>query len=208
MTDITRRPLDWEKSGGLLPVIVQDAATGQVLMLGYMNREALSATVQSGNVTFYSRSKKRLWVKGETSGNTLKLVSIAADCDNDTLLVLAHPNGPTCHAGTQSCFGDTASTQAQPLSFLSTLEAIIAQRITDQPQDSYTARIWSQGTLKMAQKVGEEGVEVALAGAAQDDDRLLSESADLIFHLMLLLKGRNLSLAQAVKELERRHLGA
>lgn len=204
-THITQRPLDWGKGDGLIPAIVQHAATGQVLMLGYMNRDSLLATVQSGNVTFFSRSKGRLWVKGESSGHFLKLVSMVPDCDDDTLLVLANPIGPTCHEGTQSCFGDTVGSKAQHLSFLSKLEDVIAQRIADKPEGSYTARIWAQGTTRIAQKVGEEGVEVALAAATQEDDRLVSESADLLFHLALLLKSRGLSLTQAVKELEQRH---
>jgi phosphoribosyl-ATP pyrophosphohydrolase/phosphoribosyl-AMP cyclohydrolase len=205
LTQITQRPLDWGKGDGLIPAIVQDAATGQVLMLGYMNRDALQTTVKTGDVTFFSRSKGRLWTKGETSGNTLKLVSIVPDCDDDTLLILAHPHGPTCHEGTQSCFGDTVSTQAQQLAFLGKLEDVIAQRIADKPEGSYTARIWSEGPTRIAQKVGEEGVEVALAAATQTDERLVSETADLLFHVALLLKSRNLSLAQAVKELEQRH---
>jgi len=205
ITSITQRPLDWGKGDGLIPAVVQDAATGQVLMLGYMNRDSLLATVQSGNVTFFSRSKGRIWVKGETSGNFLKLVSIVPDCDDDSLLVLANPIGPTCHEGTQSCFGDTVSSKAKHLSFLGKLEDVIAQRIVDKPEGSYTARIWAQGPTRIAQKVGEEGVEVALAAVTQDDDRLLGESADLLFHLALLLKSRNLSLTQAVKELEQRH---
>jgi phosphoribosyl-AMP cyclohydrolase / phosphoribosyl-ATP pyrophosphohydrolase len=205
LTNITQRPLDWGKGDGLIPAIVQDAVTGQVLMLGYMNRDALLATVDTGEVTFFSRSKGRLWTKGETSGHTLKLVSIVPDCDDDALLVLAHPHGPTCHEGTQSCFGDTVSARAQQFSFLSKLEDVIAQRIEDKPEGSYTARLWSEGPTRIAQKVGEEGVEVALAAATQEDERLVGETADLFFHLALLMKSRNLSLIQAVKELEQRH---
>jgi len=204
-TNITKRPLDWEKGGGLLPAVVQHAVTGQVLMLGYMNNEALQATVQSGNVTFFSRSKNRLWVKGESSGHFLKLASIVPDCDDDTLLVLANPIGPTCHEGTQSCFGDTVTSRAQQIAFLAALEDVIAQRVADKPEGSYTARIWAQGPTRIAQKVGEEGVEVALAAVTQEDDRLVGEAADLLFHLTLLLKNRNLSLPQVVAELERRH---
>ena len=205
LTNITQRPLDWGKGDGLIPTIVQNAATGQVLMLGYMNREALLSTVKSGNVTFFSRSKGRLWTKGETSGHFLKLVSVVPDCDDDALLILANPIGPTCHEGTQSCFGDTVSTQAQQLAFLGQLENVIAQRIADKPEGSYTARIWSQGPSRIAQKVGEEGVEVALAAVTLEDERLVSETADLLFHLALLLKSRNLSIAHAIKELEQRH---
>jgi phosphoribosyl-AMP cyclohydrolase / phosphoribosyl-ATP pyrophosphohydrolase len=205
LTNITQRPLDWGKGDGLVPAVVQHAVTAQVLMLGYMNREALLATVKTGNVTFFSRSKGRLWTKGESSGHFLKLASIVPDCDDDTLLILAHPIGPTCHEGTQSCFGDTISTKAQQFAFLAKLEDVIAQRIADKPDGSYTARIWGQGPTRLAQKVGEEGVEVALAAATQTDERVLSESADLLFHLALLLKSRNLSLDQVIKELERRH---
>lgn len=196
--------LDWDKSDGLLPAIVQDASSGTVLMLGYMNREALRATLSSKRVTFFSRSKQRLWTKGETSGNFLNVVSVDADCDRDALLITAHPDGPTCHTGASSCFGDVR-TEARSLTFLARLEAVIAQRISDRPEGSYTARIWSQGPTRIAQKVGEEGVEVALAAVTQADNQLIGESADLLFHLALLLKSRNLSLADAVRELEKRH---
>lgn len=205
MTPEELNALAWEKGTGLLPAIVQDAQTGKVLMLGYMNREALEKTLRTQQVTFFSRSKQRLWTKGETSGNVLEFVELRQDCDHDTLLVLARPNGPTCHTGTTSCFGEEDFTVAEQLSFLAKLETVIAQRIADKPDGSYTARIWAQGPTRMAQKVGEEGVEVALAAATQDDDRLISESADLLFHLALLLKSRNLSLAKVVRELEQRH---
>jgi phosphoribosyl-AMP cyclohydrolase / phosphoribosyl-ATP pyrophosphohydrolase len=197
--------LDWRKGDGLLPAIVQDAGSGRVLMLGYMNREALRTTLEQRRVTFFSRSKQRLWTKGETSGNVLELVEVVADCDDDTLLVLARPTGPACHLGTQSCFGDAITTDSTDLSFLARLEAVIAQRVSDRPQGSYTARIWAEGPTRIAQKVGEEGVEVALAAVTQADDRLISESADLLFHVTLLLKSRNLTLAAVVKELEHRH---
>jgi phosphoribosyl-ATP pyrophosphohydrolase/phosphoribosyl-AMP cyclohydrolase len=197
--------LDWSKAGGLLPVIVQDSRSAKVLMLGYMNAVALDATLLTRRVTFFSRSKQRLWVKGETSGNFLNVVEVFPDCDNDTLLITAVPDGPTCHTGTDSCFGDDVATDATGLAFLARLEAVIAQRVAEQPEGSYTARIWQQGPTKLAQKVGEEGVEVALAAVVQSDDRLVSESADLLFHLALLLKNRNLSLRSVVAELERRH---
>jgi phosphoribosyl-AMP cyclohydrolase / phosphoribosyl-ATP pyrophosphohydrolase len=197
--------LDWDKNDGLLPAIVQDAGSGRVLMLGYMNREALRNTLVEKRVTFFSRSKNRLWTKGETSGNTLHVVDVVADCDADTLLVLANPDGPTCHTGTQSCFGDDVAADAASLSFLMRLESVIAQRISDRPEGSYTARLWSEGLTRIAQKVGEEGVEVALAAATQEDERLVGESADLLYHLALLLKSRNLSLAKVVRELEQRH---
>lgn len=197
--------LDWNKSDGLIPAIVQDARTGRVLMLGYMNRDALRKTLAEKRVTFFSRSKNRLWTKGETSSNFLHLIDVAADCDDDTLLVTANPDGPTCHKGTVSCFGDATGTEAGKLAFLSQLETVIAQRISDRPEGSYTARIWSQGPTRIAQKVGEEGVEVALAAVTQADDHLIGEAADLLFHLTLLLKSRNLSLAAVVAELEQRH---
>lgn len=197
--------LDWSKGDGLLPAIVQDARTGKVLMLGYMDAAALRMTLESGRVTFFSRSKNRLWTKGETSHNYLNVVRVAADCDNDTLLVTANPDGPTCHTGSESCFGEAATNDASGLAFLARLEAVIAQRIAEKPEGSYTARIWSEGPTRIAQKVGEEGVEVALAAVTQADDRLISEAADLLFHLALLLKSRNLSLQAAVKELEQRH---
>lgn len=197
--------LDWNKGDGLVPAIVQDARNGKVLMLGYMNADALRLTLEGRHVTFFSRSKNRLWTKGETSGNFLNVVAVTADCDNDTLLVAANPDGPTCHTGSDSCFGDAATTDAASLAFLARLESVIAQRIADKPDGSYTARLWSEGPTRLAQKVGEEGVEVALAAVTQADDRLVSESADLLFHLTLLLKGRGLSLQSVVKELERRH---
>jgi phosphoribosyl-ATP pyrophosphohydrolase/phosphoribosyl-AMP cyclohydrolase len=197
--------LDWSKGDGLLPAVVQDARTGQVLMLGFMNEEALRKTLELGRVTFFSRTKNRLWTKGETSNNFLEVVKIAHDCDNDSLLITANPQGPTCHRGTQSCFGDGVKSECTQVGFLTKLEAVIADRIQQQPEGSYTAKLWSRGVTRMAQKVGEEGVEVALAAAIQDDERLVSESADLLFHLALLLKSRGLSLATVVAELERRH---
>jgi phosphoribosyl-ATP pyrophosphohydrolase/phosphoribosyl-AMP cyclohydrolase len=197
--------LDWEKNGGMMPAIVQDARSGQVLMFAYMNKEALRMTLSEKRATFFSRSRNRLWTKGESSGHWLNVVEVATDCDQDTLLVLANPQGPTCHVGTQSCFGDEVGTDAAELSFLMRLEAVIAQRISDRPEGSYTARLWSEGPTRIAQKVGEEGVEVALAAVTQEDERLVGESADLLYHLALLLKSRNLSLTAVVRELEHRH---
>lgn len=205
MTTQQMAALDWGKGDGLLPAVVQHARTGKVLMLGYMNVEALRLTLESKRVTFFSRTRNRLWTKGETSGNFLHVVSAGADCDSDSLLIQANPDGPTCHKGSESCFGGVAETAASGLSFLETLESVIAQRIADKPQGSYTARLWAEGPTRLAQKVGEEGVEVALASVTQSNDRLVSESADLIFHLALLLKSRNLSLLAVVKELEHRH---
>ena len=194
--------IDFDKSGGLVPAIVQHADTGEVLMLGYMNGEAAKATLKRKQVTFWSRSKKRLWKKGESSGHVLQLVSIAMDCDRDALLVQARPEGPTCHLGTKSCFGETPGPE---LAFLGELQRIVDQRATDAPKDSYTAKLLSKGVVKCAQKVGEEGVETALAGATESDAALLGEAADLLYHLIVLLKARGLSLSDAAKVLRERH---
>lgn len=190
--------LAWEKQGGLLPAIVQDADTLRVLMLGYMSREALQATLASGQVTFFSRSKQRLWMKGESSGDVLDLVRLEADCDADTLLVQARPAGPTCHLGRASCFPQA------PADGLAELDAVIAQRAQELPEGSYTTRLFEGGIRRIAQKVGEEGVETALAAVAQDDDALLGEASDLLFHLLVLLRARGLSLADALQVLETR----
>jgi phosphoribosyl-ATP pyrophosphohydrolase/phosphoribosyl-AMP cyclohydrolase len=197
--------LDWDKGGGLLPAIVQHARTGRVLMLGYMNDAALRETLGSGRVVFYSRSRETLWTKGETSGNYLNVVDVSTDCDSDAILVLADPVGPTCHKGTESCFADAAPTDAQRLAFLALLENIIANRIADRPEDSYTAKLFAKGTGRIAQKVGEEGVETALAAVSRDDEGLVSECADLLFHLLVLLKSRELDLERVVEELKARH---
>ncbi|HZV39018.1 MAG TPA: bifunctional phosphoribosyl-AMP cyclohydrolase/phosphoribosyl-ATP diphosphatase HisIE [Pseudoxanthomonas sp.] len=191
--------LDWAKGGGLLPAVVQDADSLRVLMLGYMNAEALAATRASGHVTFFSRSKRRLWTKGESSGHFLDLVDVRADCDDDTLLVLARPHGPTCHLGRASCFPDA------PGGFLVELDALIAQRERERPQGSYTTKLFEAGVRRIAQKVGEEGVETALAAVAQDDAALLGESADLLYHLIVLLRSRGLSLDDAIAVLRERH---
>jgi phosphoribosyl-ATP pyrophosphohydrolase/phosphoribosyl-AMP cyclohydrolase len=198
--------LDWDKGDGLIPAIVQDASTGAVLMLGYMNRDALAATEAAGRVTFWSRSKKRLWTKGEISGDFLEVCSISADCDRDTLLILARPAGPVCHLGTATCWGnDAPRSMAQRLEFLARLEQIVAQRIADPPEGSYTAKLVGEGVSRIAQKVGEEGVELALAAVAQSDEAVIGEAADLIYHMALLLKAKGLSLTQVVAELETRH---
>ncbi len=198
--------IDWNKDNGLLPVIVQDANSGAVLMLGYMNREALAATQASGRVTFWSRSKDRLWTKGESSGHFLLVKQIAADCDGDTLLILADPMGPTCHTGTPTCWGATApQSAAQSAAFLGRLEQVIAERIATRPPGSYTAKLLAQGTRRIAQKVGEEGLELALAAVAQSDGEIIGEAADLFYHTLLLLKVKGLSLSQVAAELEARH---
>ncbi|HKU78393.1 MAG TPA: bifunctional phosphoribosyl-AMP cyclohydrolase/phosphoribosyl-ATP diphosphatase HisIE [Rhodanobacteraceae bacterium] len=194
--------VDFRKGDGLVPAIVQDATSGEVLMLGYMNAEALAATRTSGFVTFWSRSKQRLWKKGETSGHVLQVKSINVDCDHDALLILADPHGPTCHLGTSSCFGDRA---AKSLAFLPRLDVLIAARDARRPAGSYTTELLEAGVRRIAQKVGEEGVETALAAVVQDDAALLGEAADLVYHLMVLLRARGLSLADVDATLARRH---
>ena len=191
--------LDWSKQGGLLPAVVQDAANRRVLMLGYMNADALRQTLAQKRVTFFSRSKGRLWTKGESSGHWLDLVSVEVDCDADTLLIQATPQGPTCHLDRPSCF------PSAPADFLVELDRLIASRESERPAGSYTTRLFESGTLKIAQKVGEEGVETALAGVAEDDDALIGESADLLFHLLVLLRSRGLALQDVVERLQRRH---
>ena len=203
LDDVAR--LDWAKGDGLLPAIVQHARTGRLLMLGYMSEPALRETLVGRRVVFFSRSRQALWTKGETSGHFLDVVDVSSDCDADAILVLADPLGPTCHKGTESCFAEAAAPDAQRLAFLPLLERIIAQRIADQPDGSYTAKLFAKGPGRMAQKVGEEGVETALAAVSRDDEGLVSESADLVFHLMVLLKSRALTLERIVDELKARH---
>ncbi len=198
--------LAWDKADGLVPAIIQDADSGAVLMLGYMNRDALAATERTGRVTFWSRSQRRLWTKGETSGHYLEVRALAADCDGDTLLITAKPHGPACHLNTPTCFGESAPrAAAEELSFLVELEGIIAARLRDRPQGSYTARLAAQGMLRIAQKVGEEGLELALAAVAEPDAKVVGEAADLIYHTLLLLHSKNLSLAHVVALLRDRH---
>ncbi|MEP6899754.1 MAG: bifunctional phosphoribosyl-AMP cyclohydrolase/phosphoribosyl-ATP diphosphatase HisIE [Rhodanobacter sp.] len=201
-TDVSR--LDWAKGNGLLPAIVQHWRSGEVLMLGYMNTDALAQTQTSGHVTFYSRSKQRLWTKGESSGHLLVLKSIRIDCDADTLLIQADPHGPTCHTGTSSCFGDSVDVRP-PLGFLAELDALVAQRHAERPEGSYTTKLFDGGIRRMAQKVGEEGVETALAVVVQGDEELLGEAADLLFHLTVVLRARGLSLGHVVGVLAERH---
>ncbi len=190
--------LAWEKQSGLLPAIVQDADSRRVLMLGYMSREALVKTIESGQVTFYSRSKQRLWTKGESSGHVLTLVGLEVDCDNDTLLVQARPQGPTCHLGTVSCFPNA------PGDVLGDLDALIAKRAVDLPAGSYTTKLFESGIKRIAQKVGEEGLETALAAVVEDDDALLGEAADLLYHLIVLLRARGLDLNEVKRTLAMR----
>lgn len=198
-SDLAPDALDWAKQDGLLPAVVQDAATLRVLMLGYMDRAALQATLDTRRVTFFSRSKQRLWTKGESSGHFLDLVSIETDCDRDSLLVLARPNGPTCHLDRTSCF------PTAPGDFLAELDALVDARYRERPAGSYTTKLFDGELRRIAQKVGEEGVETALAAIAQDDAALCGEAADLLFHLQVLLRARGLSLDAAVDVLRGRH---
>ncbi|WP_297734040.1 bifunctional phosphoribosyl-AMP cyclohydrolase/phosphoribosyl-ATP diphosphatase HisIE [uncultured Maricaulis sp.] len=199
---IDANSLDWKKGDGLIPAIIQDVATRQVLMLGYMNAEALAATLESGKVHFFSRSKQRLWKKGETSGNTFKLVDLSADCDSDTLLVEVKPKGPACHTGTVTCFGDDPG---PGLGFLAHLRGIIRKRKKDKPKNSYVGGLMAKAPKRPAQKVGEEGVEVAMAAVSESREELAGEAADLLFHLMVLLESRDLSLEDVVDILRKRH---
>jgi phosphoribosyl-ATP pyrophosphohydrolase/phosphoribosyl-AMP cyclohydrolase len=201
LTEQQRNQLDWEKTDNLMPVIVQHAVSGEVLMLGYMNQDALTQTEQSGKVTFFSRTKQRLWTKGETSGNFLNVVSITPDCDNDTLLVLANPIGPTCHLGTSSCFAPAK----HDWHFLYELEQLLASRKTADPESSYTAKLYASGTKRIAQKVGEEGVETALAATVNDRFELKNEASDLIYHLLVLLQDQDLDLSAVIENLKQRH---
>ena len=191
--------LDWSKGEGLLPAVIQHADSLQVLMLGYVDAESLQATLQSGRMTFYSRSKARLWTKGEQSGNTLSVLSIAVDCDADTLLVRARPAGPTCHTGAESCFPQA------PKDFIGQLDHVVATRHAQRPAGSYTTMLFDGGIRRIAQKVGEEGVEAALAAVAQGDEELVGEASDLVFHLLVLLHARGLSLDAVRGLLESRH---
>lgn len=201
LTEQQQARLDWDKTEGMMPVIVQHNVSGEVLMHGYMNPAALEKTLAEGNVTFFSRTKKRLWTKGETSGNFLQVVSITPDCDNDTLLVLANPIGPTCHLGTTSCF----SPAVPEWTFLYQLEELLASRKTADPDSSYTARLYASGTKRIAQKVGEEGVETALAATVNDRDELTNEASDLVYHLMVLLQDQDLDFSAVINNLRTRH---
>ncbi|MCH8538772.1 MAG: bifunctional phosphoribosyl-AMP cyclohydrolase/phosphoribosyl-ATP diphosphatase HisIE [Alkalimonas sp.] len=195
--------LKWPDTG-LLPAIVQHAISGKVLMQGYMDQAALNKTLSTEKVTFFSRSKQRLWTKGESSGHTLDLVAISADCDADSILVLAKPNGPTCHVGTETCWHDDNSNSPQ-LSFLYDLEQVIKSRKGADPATSYTASLFAKGVKRMAQKVGEEGVEAALAATVGDREELKNESADLLFHLLVLLQSQDLELSDVLTILQQRH---
>ncbi len=195
--------IDFDKAGGLVPAIVQDAVTRRVLMLGYMNSKALRLTRETGNVTFWSRSRQTLWTKGETSGNYLRLVEIKADCDRDALLVLANPTGPVCHTGADTCWGE--SNEANPLVFLSELGDFIERRHSEMPEGSYTTSLFRDGLNRMAQKVGEEALELVIEATNGTDERLIYEGADMLYHLIVLLTSKGLRLEDMATELAKRH---
>jgi phosphoribosyl-ATP pyrophosphohydrolase/phosphoribosyl-AMP cyclohydrolase len=194
--------IDFQKSNGLVPAIIQDEWTSKVLMLGYMNAEALTKTQKTGQVTFFSRTKNRLWTKGEESGNYLNVVSITPDCDNDTLLIKVHPVGPVCHTGTDTCWGETNNGN---FSFLNYLQDFIKVRFQEMPEGSYTTSLFKQGLNRMAQKVGEEAVETVIEATNGTDERLIYEASDLIYHLIVLLTSKGYSLDDLGKELKERH---
>jgi phosphoribosyl-ATP pyrophosphohydrolase/phosphoribosyl-AMP cyclohydrolase len=194
--------LAWDKMDGLIPATIQDRASGRVLMLGYMNREALTATLATGLGTFWSRSKQRLWIKGETSGNVLRVATVHADCDGDALLVLADPAGPVCHLGAASCFGESP---ADGPSWLAELSRIIANRASAGGEDSYTRRLLARGPARIAQKIGEEGVEVALAGAGSTPEHCAEEVADLLYHVAVLMQARGFGWSEVIAVLRSRH---
>jgi phosphoribosyl-ATP pyrophosphohydrolase/phosphoribosyl-AMP cyclohydrolase len=194
--------LDFDKTGGLIPAVVQDAATDKVLMLGYMDREAYEKTRAEGTVTFYSRSKKRLWTKGETSGNFLRVREITADCDGDTLLIKADPAGPVCHTGADTCFGEKNTGKA---AFLDYLKEVIRSRRQNPSEKSYTASLFAKGLNKVAQKVGEEAVELVIEAKDNNDELFKNEAADLLFHYLVLLEQKNIDLDQVIEVLQARH---
>ena len=202
MPDIDIDQVDWEKGEGLVPAVIQDVHNGHVLMLGYMNQTALRHTVNSGRVTFFSRSKNRLWTKGETSGNWIDYVRGEMDCDSDTILIQARPHGPICHTGSISCFNNTAPDNTQ---FLGQLGMLIADRHAAMPAGSYTTSLFSGGKARIAQKVGEEGVELALARMKDDRTEIANEAADLLFHIIVLLQDAGLKLGDVIKVLEERY---
>ena len=195
--------IDFKKCGGLVPAIVQDAITKNVLMLGYMNEEAYDKTIATKKVTFWSRSRNCLWTKGETSGNFLHLVDIKVDCDNDTLLVKAHPDGPTCHKGTDTCWGE--ANQHNPLLFLSELQDFIDKRHQEMPEGSYTTSLFKDGINRIAQKVGEEALEAVIEATNGSKEKLIYEASDLIYHLSVLMTSKGLRIEDIARELQKRH---
>ena len=198
--------IDFQKMGGLVPAIIQDAETRNVLMLGFMNEEAYAKTIQTGKVTFWSRTRQTLWTKGETSGNFLELVSMAVDCDNDTLLVKVIPHGPTCHTGTDTCWGEENTPKDEsPLGFLKELQDFIELRHKEMPEGSYTTRLFRDGVNKMAQKVGEEALETVIEATNGTNDKLIYEAGDMIYHLMVLLTSKQLRIEDIAEELRKRH---
>lgn len=196
--------LDFEKMGGLIPAIVQDSNTSKVLMLGFMNKEAYEETRETGKVTFFSRTKNRLWMKGETSGNTLQVVNIAIDCDNDTLLIKAIPSGPVCHTGADTCFGEK---NMEDIMFLKYLQNFIEQRRQEMPEGSYTTSLFQKGVNRMAQKVGEEAVETVIEATNGTEEGFIYEASDLVFHLIVLLSSKGLRMEDLARELKKRHKG-
>ncbi len=194
--------IDFEKMNGLVPAIIQDAKTLKVLMLGFMNEDAYNKTVESGKVTFWSRTKQRLWTKGETSGNFLNVVSIKNDCDNDTLLIKVNPEGPVCHTGTDTCWNET---NENPIMFLTELQRFIEKRHEEMPEGSYTTSLFKEGLSRMTQKVGEEAVELVIESIKGDNERLIYEASDMIYHLIVLLTSKGLSIEDIAKELINRH---
>lgn len=195
--------IDFEKMGGLVPAIIQDAVTQKVLMLGFMNEEAYQKTLDTKHVTFWSRTRNTLWTKGETSGNFLNLVDIKVDCDNDTLLILAHPDGPTCHTGTDTCWGE--DNHANPLLFLTELQDFINRRKEEMPEGSYTTKLFKEGINKIAQKVGEEALETVIEATNGTNDHLVYEASDLLYHLLVMLTEKGLRIEEVAQELQKRH---
>lgn len=194
--------LDFDKMDGLVPAIIQDSRTLKVLMLGFMNKEAYEKTVETGKVTFWSRTKQRLWTKGETSGNTLTVVDIKADCDNDTLLIKAIPAGPVCHTGNDTCWDEK---NENPIMFLSELQRFIEKRHEEMPEGSYTTNLFKSGCGRMAQKVGEEAIESVIEAMANNNERLIYEASDMIYHLIVLLTSKGLKIEDLAQELQKRH---
>ena len=195
--------IDFDKMDGLVPAIIQDADTRMVLMLGFMNREAYEKTIQTGKVTFWTRTRQCLWTKGETSGHFLHLVDMKIDCDNDTLLVRVHPVGPVCHTGTDTCWAET--NDKAPITFLSELQDYIEKRHEEMPEGSYTTSLFKKGVNRIAQKVGEEALETVIEATSGSNEQLIYESSDLLYHLIVLLTSKGLRIEDAVEELHRRH---